>query len=390
MYSFILFKFSIIPLHFIMFLSHISLAFSGCLPSLENIGDEIGIQIWNIKAPNDRTPFVIQVDLEKLKDNVTFFQYNSYIVLKTENVHGNKVHNIHYLHVDRKNVKRIEKTVNCIIELWSELTQKRGADNQVHIIKEYYDCPTSAFRSMFPHFDRFKKLQRMYRLTEQDGHGRIIQVQPKFYKLNTKDVFVLDNDPMIYIIFCVEKNYETSKQESELWKMKYYAAYKLSLFIHNSRNTDTNYTELVQNQSDIRKLFSPSVEIKEEETNIELIEHNNDEILKEDIVLSEYPLDPNGIVKSNSELLNSNIIDSDHLYLLEKPNVREMFIYIKQNPDIELLRGLILYGDTQSTVVSFVRKNKLSAPFITAFQNFNELFFENNINIEKEIENQLP
>lgn len=25
--------------------------------------------------------------------------------------------------------------------------------------------------------DRFKKLQRMYRLTEQDGHGRIIQVQ---------------------------------------------------------------------------------------------------------------------------------------------------------------------------------------------------------------------
>lgn len=36
----------------------------------------------------------------------------------------------------------------------------------------------------------------------------------------------------------------------------------------------------VQNQSDIRKLFSPSVEIKEEETNIELIEHNNDEILK--------------------------------------------------------------------------------------------------------------
>lgn len=107
-----------------------------------------------------------------------------------------------------------------------------------------------------------------------------------------------------------------------------------------------------------------------------------------------------------------------HFYILEKPNVKEIFIYTKPNPDPELLKALIFYGDTQYEVViqyeidvfsrkkynlyeyvlhffslpqvSFVRKNKPSAPFITAFQNLNELFFTNNMNIKEEIENQLP
>lgn len=49
---------------------------------------------------------------------------------------------------------------------------------------------------------------------------------------------------MIYIIFYGEQNYEISEQENELIKEKYYAANKLCLFIHNSRNTDIKYTEV--------------------------------------------------------------------------------------------------------------------------------------------------
>lgn len=54
-----------------MFLSHISFAFSGCLPSLENIGDEVGIQVWNIKAPVSSTLY----KLKEKKNSPTIYYY---------------------------------------------------------------------------------------------------------------------------------------------------------------------------------------------------------------------------------------------------------------------------------------------------------------------------
>lgn len=284
-----------------------------------------------------------------------------------------------------------------VIELQNSLTgSAANLEDKISVTRETYNQESPRFKVIFPRISARKNPksispQRLYRVSKINEKIRFQQVPLHFSELNTSDVFVFDNSPLV-ILFSVKSELEDHDVVS--------SANKIGLFI-NFENIHKKVCDTLSlwkclnwwpgNDSCYLQFLKKLEGCPEEQNTIDKILKNKTEEIHG---VSDYQLlSP---VKEKTmdmdfefmvESLETFDFTAKVCYVFIFKKVEEAFIYIRNFTNIEQVERCLKFGEKFAVKskyrVSVLHKAYPSTPFIFIFEKFWPFIFHGDIGVSE-------